>query len=401
MDRKQAILKRILCFSLVVIVIATILSIIFRKDSYSQKLNNLPENSGNNNIEMTVNIPQDKKWVEADSSVGAQYDFYIYNNSASEYKNWKITVDIPEGSYIDSSWNADYKIEGTKLIITAEAPEKTYDVDNTIMHSGAICQFGLIMYTPSDFNVSTGHIEGLFELSLKKSIPFIVSVSLGGIWILTFIVSLIISRNIKKFTERQERDKEIITQSITTFVNFIDAKDEYTRGHSNRVALYSKEIARRMGLTPDEQQQLYYVALMHDVGKIGIPDAILNKNGALTDEERDVIKGHTTKGGQMLKTFTSLYGIIEGALYHHERFDGKGYPTGLAGKNIPEYARIICIADSYDAMSSNRCYRKHLSKEVILSELNNNAGTQFDPDIVVYMIDMLTDGFAESVNPLN
>ena len=176
------------------------------------------------------------------------------------------------------------------------------------------------------------------------------------------------------------------------FAKMIDAKDKYTNGHSIRVALYSKELAKRMGLPEEEQERIYYIALMHDIGKIGIPDSILKKEGKLTDEEMAVIRTHPVIGGEILKNCTALKGIAEGARYHHERFDGTGYCMGFAGAEIPLIARIIGVADAYDAMSNARCYRKALDREVIISELKEGTGTQFDPEIVPLMLQMIEEG---------
>ena len=200
-----------------------------------------------------------------------------------------------------------------------------------------------------------------------------------------------------KYLKRQKRDAQIIIQSMNTFVNMIDAKDTYTQGHSARVAIYSREIARRMKFSEDEINTLYYIALMHDCGKIGIPDAVLKKPEKLTDSEWSLVKSHTQLGSKVLENFTAIDGIRDGALYHHEGYDGTGYPEGLKGEDIPLYARIICVADSYDAMNSNRCYRGHLEQDSILEELNANAGTQFDPTIVKHMIAMISDGFVAAL----
>ena len=137
--------------------------------------------------------------------------------------------------------------------------------------------------------------------------------------------------------------------------------------------------------------------LLHDAGKISIPDAVLNKPGKLSDEERKQIQDHTVAGGKMLKQLTALRGIRETALYHHERYDGKGYPEGLKREAIPLYARIVGVADSYDAMSSNRVYRRHLNKDEIIEEIQKGSGSQFDPEIVVYMVDMINDGYVNVV----
>jgi HD-GYP domain-containing protein (c-di-GMP phosphodiesterase class II) len=152
-----------------------------------------------------------------------------------------------------------------------------------------------------------------------------------------------------------------------------------------------------MRLSEDEVQNIYYAGLLHDAGKLSVPDAVLNKPGKLSDEERKLIQDHTVAGGKMLKQMSSLRGIRETALYHHERYDGTGYPEGLKGDTIPLYARIVGVADSYDAMSSNRVYRRHLNKDEIIEEIQLGSGTQFDPNIVPYMVDMINDGYVNVV----
>ena len=168
--------------------------------------------------------------------------------------------------------------------------------------------------------------------------------------------------------------------------------DEYTRGHSVRVAHYSALIGKKLKLKEDELRNLGYIALMHDCGKIGVPDAVLNKPDRLLPEEFKIIASHTEVGGKILENFSAIPGIKEGALYHHERYDGKGYPEGIKGDAIPLYARIICVADSFDAMNSDRCYRKHLPREVILAELEKCAGAQFDPKLSRIMYELVESG---------
>jgi HD-GYP domain-containing protein (c-di-GMP phosphodiesterase class II) len=214
---------------------------------------------------------------------------------------------------------------------------------------------------------------------------------------LGFINFLVTKMSLKSYQEKQKNDVKLILQSMNTFISFIDAKDPYTRGHSRRVAMYAAEIAKRMNLSEDEIQNIYYAGLLHDAGKISVPDAVLNKPGTLTEDERAQIQNHTIAGGKMLKQMSSLKGIRETALYHHERFDGTGYPEGLKGETIPLYARIVGVADSYDAMSSNRVYRRHLNKDDIIEEIQKGSGTQFDPDIVKYMVDMINDGYVNVV----
>lgn len=197
---------------------------------------------------------------------------------------------------------------------------------------------------------------------------------------------------LSRLHRKQQEYRDIIEQSLSTFASMIDAKDAYTNGHSIRVAEYSRELAKRMNLSKDAQENIYYMALLHDVGKIGVPDYILNKPGKLTQEEMDIIRQHVNIGGEILKNFTALDGIADGAKYHHERYDGTGYGEGLAGLDIPQVARIIGVADSYDAMSSDRCYRKALSPEKIQEELKENCGMQFDPEVVPHMLAMIEEG---------
>ncbi len=196
------------------------------------------------------------------------------------------------------------------------------------------------------------------------------------------------------------RDIERMTlQTITTIANTIDAKDEYTRGHSRRVSEYSATIAAELGLTEIEVSNIRFIGLLHDIGKIGIPDSVLNKPGKLTQEEYQVMKGHTTSGAEILKDIDMIPGLDIGARYHHERLDGKGYPDGLSGDDIPLIARIIAVADAYDAMSSNRVYRRHLPKDRILTELKNGRGSQWDEKCTDIMIRLIEEDRLPKINP--
>lgn len=209
-----------------------------------------------------------------------------------------------------------------------------------------------------------------------------------------FIYTRIQMRQLEKRTVLYQ---SLLNQSLETFANAIDAKDRDTNGHSIRVANYSRELARRMNLSEERQEKLYYAAMLHDIGKIGIPDSILKKPGKLTEEERNVICSHPLIGGEILKNFTAIQGVSDGAKYHHERYDGNGYNEGLKGEQIPLAARIICVADCYDTMSSRRVYKELRDEAYILKELEECSGKQFDPDIVPFMIDMIKDGTAHQL----
>lgn len=196
-------------------------------------------------------------------------------------------------------------------------------------------------------------------------------------------------RYIDVLSDKNDQIQRMTFETIEAISSTIDAKDEYTKGHSMRVAEYSMIIARELGMNEDEVAGIRYIALLHDIGKIGIPDAILNKHGKLTDEEYGKMKEHTVTGEAILSGVGSIPGLMVGAKYHHERYDGKGYPNGIKGEEIPLVARIIAIADSFDAMTTDRVYRKRLAPEVVMSELEKGKGTQFDPDVVQVFIHYL------------
>lgn len=183
---------------------------------------------------------------------------------------------------------------------------------------------------------------------------------------------------------KTERDHLMImtTQTILSISNAVDARDAYTKRHSARVAEYSVLLAKALGWESQRVEQLYSIALLHDIGKIGISDSILNKHAALSPEEREIIKRHTEIGGEILKDLTLLPNASVGAVSHHECYDGTGYPYGLKGKQIPIEARIIGIADSFDAMNSSRVYRARIAPKKIMQELRDGRGRQFDPELL-------------------
>lgn len=198
------------------------------------------------------------------------------------------------------------------------------------------------------------------------------------------------NKRLQQLTADHEQRKNM--QALVGLITrAIDAKDNYTRGHSVRVAEYSKMIANRMGLDEDEQQKIYMEGLVHDVGKIRIPDYIINKPGKLTDEEYNIIKSHPEAGYNILKPLESMEYLAEGAREHHERYDGRGYPNGLKGTEISLHGRILAVADSYDAMASNRSYRRALPQEKIRDEIVKGKGTQFDPEIADVMLELIDE----------
>ena len=201
-----------------------------------------------------------------------------------------------------------------------------------------------------------------------------------------------LQRNLAQEVEKKTKENQILfLHIVSSLAAAIDAKDKYTNGHSSRVAEYSREMARRFGYSEEKMREIYMMGLLHDVGKIGVPDAVINKPGKLTDEEFALIKKHPSLGARILGNIEEKPRLANGARWHHERYDGKGYPDGLKATDIPEEARIIAVADSYDAMTSCRSYRKVMPQEVVRGEIEKGIGTQFDPTFAKIMLTMMDE----------
>lgn len=236
-------------------------------------------------------------------------------------------------------------------------------------------------------------MAGGFDIIRKPFIPIIVVKKVEQVLELEYL-----HRNLKEEVHRQTQlaeerlasSERLFEETVMALAKTIDAKDAYTRGHSQRVARYARHIAYKLGWLEEEQRRIYFMGLLHDIGKIGVPEAIINKTTHLTDEEYGKIKQHTVIGSEILDLVAEFPELAIGARSHHERYDGKGYPDGFAGSQIPVYARVIAVADAYDAMTSRRSYRDVLPQEVVRSEIVKGRGTQFDPqfaDVMLQIID--------------
>ena len=203
-----------------------------------------------------------------------------------------------------------------------------------------------------------------------------------------------LERQVELKTQELER---ITLQSITAFANVVDSKDDYTRGHSMRVAEYAMGTARELGWSEEDIKKLHYAAILHDIGRVGVPESVLNKRQMLTESEYNLIKGHVYAGSEILSDLSVVKDLANGAKYHHERYDGKGYPEGLAGEDIPVIARLISVADAFDAMRNPRPYRRALDKDEIRLELESGSGTQFDPALLETFLKVWEDGGFEHV----
>ena len=215
---------------------------------------------------------------------------------------------------------------------------------------------------------------------LRNTVLFTVIVSF-----LVFIILLLILIHSNRKQEQYAR----LSNMVEALAAAVDAKDKYTKGHSSRVADYAKEIGRQLGYSKKKQDELHMMGLLHDIGKIVIPDSVINKPGKLTQEEIEIIKTHPTKGYEILSKTTEMPKMAIGARWHHERVDGRGYPDRLSGEDIAEEARIIAVADAYDAMTSRRSYRDALPQEEVRKEIEEGKGTQFDPTFADIMLRMI------------
>ncbi len=204
-----------------------------------------------------------------------------------------------------------------------------------------------------------------------------------------------LQKNLADEVEKKSKENEkLFIHVVSSLATAIDAKDTYTNGHSGRVAKYAREIAKRFGYSDSQLDDIYIMGLLHDVGKIGVPDAVINKPSKLTDEEYDIVMNHPAMGARILGSIKEMPSLSMGARWHHEKYDGGGYPDGLSGEDIPEAARIIAVADAYDAMTSHRSYRIPMTQDEVRQEIKRCRGTQFDPvfaDIMLAMIDEDTD----------
>ena len=254
-----------------------------------------------------------------------------------------------------------------------------------------------------DTDMTTELEECVYVIQKEKEIYdngyFIVYMLVVGsmivVWFTWFIARTQIQRTItiqRKQLEIAEKQVQMGNETILAIARTVDAKDENTSQHSQRVSEYSVMIGKELGFDDEECEKLRKAALLHDIGKIGIPDRILNKPARLTDEEYAIMKTHVTRGAEILKDFTLIENVVDGALYHHERYDGTGYVHGLKGEDIPIYGRIIGVADAFDAMTANRVYRQKLDFSFVTNELKRCRGTQFDPVMADIMLRLIDEG---------
>jgi len=390
---------------------------------------------------------KDISWTRTASINGESIDLYacsfegIFDNlSEIEVSDWTLKADIRSDCYLNSAWCGIVEVH--QNVLTDEKVQ-TLDLRNLeaskieleFYEDGDITLFPLksgdyLIYYPDEgakekhfaanaykpaqvsigiiiyWNQNDEFVSPGYEIEYQKhknyfqgkeSIIFVVT---SIIWLLFLVAGVAVSITMasirkKEEIEKSKRDIEqkttemMLDEMIKALASSIDAKDAYTHGHSERVAQYALMLAKALDLSPKECKEIFYAGLVHDVGKIAIPDGIINKPGKLTDEEFAVIKSHPLRGEKILSKIEKMPYLAVGAKYHHERYDGNGYPCHVKGEDLPLSARIIAVADSYDAMTSQRSYRKTLDQRIVKQEIWKGIGTQFDPLVAKHMIAMI------------
>lgn len=378
------------------------------------------------------------KTLEDGTELNAQIlNIEIVNNGEYDIGEWEFRLNINEDCYINGAWPGNIEIhqnvvsdEKEQIVNFETVKDDEFDIDYIkyqddymiplkqgdyiIYHPDKkLDEYPIKVKKPDDVNANKVAFGGSiyygsnridfsnytlsYHLSRevfhgKDLIIFIIMIATWFVGFASLITVIVCDYFAKK---RYSEDEKVIEESLGVFTSFFDAKDRYTEGHSKRVAQYSKMIAEEIGMPKEDCKRIFYIGLMHDCGKCYIPDEILKKPCSLSEEEYEIIKSHPLKGVELLRDFNSIEGIRDGALYHHERYDGTGYPTRKAGADIPLVGRIIAVADAFDAMNSYRCYRDKLPKDVIIEELKTNSGTQFDPMIADALLDLIYDNRVE------
>ena len=310
------------------------------------------------------------------------------------FKNEAVVTTVksgPEGL----AWIADHDADLVMLDFRMPGMDGI-DVLRVLKKDTRTAEIPVIMLT-GDISVeleSKGFIEGATDFVRKPFIPEVMRQRVRRVLRYEYLQEHLeheVKRQTALAEQRLENSRELFREMAVALAKTIDAKDNYTHGHSERVADYSKLIAMRAGDDEEAQKRIYYMGLLHDIGKIGVAGNIINKASRLNDDEYQSIQSHTIIGSEILRNISQFPDLSVGARSHHERYDGKGYPDHLAGEAIPRAARIIAVADTYDAMSSSRSYRKGLPQDVVRAEIEKGKGTQFDPEFADLMLQLIDE----------
>ncbi len=292
-----------------------------------------------------------------------------------------------------------YQLEGFDEEPTVVTRREMGDITYTNLNGGSY------HFRMEQLDSVTGEPIQRYDLEITKEkafyehMWFLMLLVIVAIMSIAFFVLQYYKRKNEKLEEQAKKNRELINEMTSVFAKCIDSKDHYTNGHSTRVAHYACMIAERMGKSESEIEELHNIALLHDIGKISIPNEILNKPGRLNDDEFAIMRDHAQRGSNILEEISIAPDLALGARYHHERPDGRGYPQGLKKEDIPEYARIISVADTFDAMFSTRPYRKKMPLDKVAEEIRRNRGTQFDEEIADVLLAIIDEGVFDRMDP--
>lgn len=327
----------------------------------------------------------------------------------------KMIVPESDGSFVIPASTKRLTIYGYAITYSLNNPRISYQLEGFDDEPQEISKQDMqpVVYTNLDggsytfrlstINTLTGEAEDSIEVKVEKikalheHFVFWIFVALCVAAAIFFVVREYLRRKTEALIKREKQKEKYIDEMIQAFAVCIDLKDRYTNGHSFRVAEYSRLLAQKLGYDEEKVKDIYNTALLHDIGKLGIPDEVLNKPGRPTDEEYEILKTHPAKGEEILKKIKIAPDLAIGAGYHHERLDGRGYPHGATEKDIPIEAQIIAVADTFDAMYSTRPYRKQLDIKVVEEELKRVSGTQLNGKIVEKMAELIEEGAIDKV----
>ena len=285
-----------------------------------------------------------------------------------------------------------YYLEGFDDTPTIVAKHELQPLSYTRPHSGEYVFHMSVIDVMTGEDVSSIDVDIVVEKRFYEHWWFWAVIAAASLAALALCVRLYTQRKMEKLIRKEQETQAFINQMIRAFAKSIDLKDHYTNGHSFRVAQYTRKIAEKVGYSEAEVEKIYNIGLMHDIGKVTIPDGVLNKPGKLTDEEYVIMKQHAINGYDILKDIEIMPDLALGAGFHHERMDGRGYPFGKSAEEIPAVAQMIAVADTFDAMHSTRVYRKQMPMEAIIAELQRVAGTQLNPQYVQALLSLIEEG---------
>ncbi len=359
------------------------------------------------------------------------YEATVTNNSKCLLKDWKLRVNVNEDCYLNNAWNGvvevhqftdkertqvvdlrnystddiilNYYLAGQDLLIPlrkgdyfiyypdSSASSSEVPLKSTQDYSGQ-ADIGIILYSLSgDVDLSDYEMSYYIHKSYFAGVPGIIYLFLLPAWMLLMLVGGLIAWIVLGFEGQLLVKNQMLDDTFNLCAIVADAKDYYHREHSKNVAKYSKIIAENMGMDKSDCEEIYYAALLHNIGNYSVPEKILGKATKLTEDEKKVVQMHTVKGAYILETLNSFPHAADAAMFHHEKYDGSGYPVGKKGTDIPLIARIIAVADAYDNMNREKVYRKKFTKEEIIEEFKANSGKQFDPVIVDVFLSIIND----------